>query len=74
MSLTPPPTPFTPTANNNINNNANRHTKLVSLKPKYMIENQTGLAMVMKQAGTQDPDTWAPDPARFARVLSPGNR
>jgi hypothetical protein len=40
-----------------------------------MIENQTGLPMVLKQTGTQDPDAWALlDSARFARVLPPDHR
>lgn len=39
-----------------------------------MIENQTGLPMMMKQYGVADPDPCAPDPARFARVLPPGSR
>lgn len=39
-----------------------------------MIENQTGLPMVMKQYGTADPALDAPDPGRFARVLPPGSR
>ena len=51
-----------------------RHTKLVTLKPKYMIENQTGLHMLMKQYGTADPDLEAADAARFARVLPSGSR
>ena len=32
-----------------------RHTKLVNLKPKYIIENQTGLLLDVKQIGTDDP-------------------
>lgn len=51
-----------------------RHTKLLTLKPKYIIENQTGLPMLMKQCGTADPDPRLPDPGRFARVLPPGSR
>lgn len=39
-----------------------------------MIENQTGLPMVMRQYGTADLDLWTPDPGRFARVLPPGSR
>jgi hypothetical protein len=46
----------------------------VTLKPKYMIENQTGLHMLMKQYGTTDPDLESFDAARFARVLPPGSR
>jgi hypothetical protein len=51
-----------------------RHTKLVTLKPKYMIENQTGLHMLMKQYGAADPDLESFDATRFARVLPPGSR
>lgn len=58
-----------------------RHTKLLTLKPKYMIENQTGLPMLMKQFRTPDPECgwWGGggcegDAARFARALPPGSR
>lgn len=54
-----------------------RHTKLVTLKPRYIIENQTGLMIDVKQLGTKDPDEsgTAHSPShRFARTLPPGQR
>ncbi|KAL6785838.1 hypothetical protein ACKKBG_A00370 [Auxenochlorella protothecoides x Auxenochlorella symbiontica] len=54
-----------------------RHTKLVTLKPKYIIENQTGLAMRVKQLGTRDPPVWSHGSRAsggFAHVLDPGQR
>ena len=52
------------------------HTKLVTLKPKYIIENQTGLPMAVKQLNSVDP---LPVGAveltqRFACVLLPNQR
>lgn len=55
-----------------------RNTKLVNLKPKYIIENQTGISLDVKQVGTADPS----DPPahlgeghrRFARSLPHGSR
>ena len=50
----------------------------MTLKPKYMIENQTGLPMLLKQFGTPDPGSLdAPADllgGRFARVLLAGAR
>ena len=58
-----------------------RHTKLVTLKPKYIIENQTGVPVAVKQLGTRDPLRDPPAPEldlatnpRFARVLLPNQR
>eukprot|EP00887_Chlorella_sp_A99_P007742 scaffold20.g7742.t1 len=53
------------------------HTKLVTLKPKYIIENQTGMSVAVKQLGTADPspeETSLPVNPRFARVLMPNQR
>ena len=52
------------------------HTKLVTLKPKYIIENQTGLPLDIKQLNSKDPqDDVTPSPStRFARTLAPGQR
>lgn len=55
------------------------HTKLVTLKPKYIIENQTGLPIDVKQLNTQNPDNGdvgdiPPESTRFARTLAPGQR
>ena len=52
------------------------HTKLVTLKPKYIIENQTGLPIDVKQLDAKDPegDTPLPISSRFARTLAPGQR
>lgn len=36
-------------------NSVFRNTKLVNLKPKYIIENQTGIPLDVKQFGTSDP-------------------
>jgi len=53
-----------------------RHTKLVTLKPKYIIENQTGLSVDVKQLNGQLPEgNYNPAPScRFARTLAPGQR
>ena len=56
-----------------------RNTKLINLKPKYIIENQTGIAVDIKQFGTADPDTARPETSdeghnRFARLLPHGSR
>jgi hypothetical protein len=56
------------------------HTKLVTLKPKYIIENQTGLPVDVKQLHTQNPDNFdntgdtPPESTRFARTLAAGQR
>lgn len=46
-----------------------RHTKLLTLKPKFMIHNETGMPILVKQYGTENPDPDSPDTARFARKL-----
>jgi hypothetical protein len=53
-----------------------RHTKLVTLKPKYIIENQTGVGVEVKQLNTPDPggDGAVPASRGFARLLPPGAR
>lgn len=53
-----------------------RHTKLVTLKPKYIIENQTGLTMAVKQLGGPDPMPHGiPNfMQRFACILLPNQR
>jgi hypothetical protein len=55
-----------------------RHTKLVNLKPKYIIENQTGILLDVKQVGTDDPQVnkMCNDEGHrtFARSLPSGSR
>ena len=55
-----------------------RNTKLINLKPKYIIENQTGIAVDIKQYGTADPggelETSDEGHRKFARLLPHGSR
>jgi len=53
-----------------------RHTKLVTLKPKYIIENQTSIPVDVKQLNASEPGgNGNPSPStRFARTLAPGQR
>lgn len=55
-----------------------RNTKLVNLKPKYIIENQTGISLDVKQVGTADPlesiTNVDEGHRRFARMLPHGSR
>ena len=56
-----------------------RNTKLINLKPKYIIENQTGILIDVKQIGTADPVPAAENSVeeghrRFARTLEHGSR
>ena len=55
-----------------------RNTKLVNLKPKYIIENQTGISLDVKQVGTADPVELSAGldegHRRFARMLPHGSR
>lgn len=55
-----------------------RNTKLINLKPKYIVENQTGIAMDVKQFGTADPEDHQEiadeGHRRFSRTLQHGSR
>lgn len=55
-----------------------RNTKLINLKPKFIVENQTGIAMDVKQFGTADPEDHQEiadeGHRRFSRTLQPGSR
>lgn len=61
-------------------NSIYRHTKLVTLKPKYIIENQTGICIDIKQANVDlaedeiNSSDNISDATRLARLLAPGQR
>jgi len=58
-------------------NSVFRNTKLVNVKPKYIIENQTGIHLDVKQVGSPDlldSDEQYEGHRRFARTLPHGSR
>ena len=60
-------------------NSIYRYTKLVTLKPKYIVENQTGIPIDIRQSNVTYPEddrllSNSSEACRFSRVLSPGRR